>query len=66
MGHVTHTIGGHAAHGGHLLHVVLISLAAVIFAIYVAIDAYRYGFPTFSWRLGEGVPDAASDQRMRG
>ena len=35
----------------HVYHVVLPSAASVIFAIYVAIDIRRRGWPSFSWRL---------------
>jgi hypothetical protein len=35
----------------HVYHIVLPVAAFVIFAIYVAIDIRRRGWPTFSWRL---------------
>ncbi len=35
----------------HVYHIVLPTAAFVIFAIYVAIDVRRRGWPTFSWRL---------------
>lgn len=39
----------HASH--HLSHVLLIGAAAVVFALYVAVDVWRNGWPRFSWRL---------------
>ena len=35
----------------HVYHIVLPTAAFVIFAMYVAIDVRRHGWPTFSWRL---------------
>jgi hypothetical protein len=35
----------------HVYHIVLPTVAFVIFAVYVAVDIRRRGWPTFSWRL---------------
>jgi hypothetical protein len=35
----------------HVYHIVLPTAAFVIFAIYVAYDIKRRGWPTFTWRL---------------
>ena len=35
----------------HVFHIVLPLAAFVIFAIFVAHDVARHGWPTFSWRL---------------
>jgi hypothetical protein len=35
----------------HVYHIVLPTAAFVIFAMYVAYDVKRRGWPTFTWRL---------------
>ena len=35
----------------HVYHIVLPTVAFGIFAVYVANDIRRHGWPTFSWRL---------------
>jgi hypothetical protein len=55
---VLEAVGRAVAH--HLFHILFAGGAAVAFAVFVAVDVRRHGWPTFSWR---GAPRAHDDPR---
>ena len=45
-----------AASVHHVFHIVLPVVAFAVFAVFVAYDISKHGWPTFSWRLN-AIPD---------
>jgi len=56
LGEAGHQVLGRigTAAGHHLFHIAFGGGAVLVFAVFVALDVRRHGWPRFSWRLRPG------------